>query len=74
MYTIKIRKVGNSLGATFPKEVLAKLNVGEGDDLYITETADGVHLSPYNPEFAAAMEAFEVVRKQYRDAFRELAK
>ena len=31
MVRVKIRRVGNSLGATFPKELLDALNVEEGD-------------------------------------------
>lgn len=74
MVTLKVRKIGNSLGATFPQDVLNRLNVSEGDNLYITETPDGVQITPYDPDFEAAMDAFEVTRKKYRNAFRELAK
>jgi putative addiction module antidote len=39
---LKIRKIGNSLGASIPKEILERMNVGEGDSLYITQTPDGI--------------------------------
>jgi putative addiction module antidote len=74
MYAVKIRKVGNSLGATLPREVLAMLNVKEGDMVYITQTESGVQLTPYDPAFEATMAAFEATRKNYRNALRELAK
>lgn len=74
MYTLKIRRVGNSLGTTLPKEVLQKLRVGEGDSVFVTETADGVHLTAYNPDFEKAMEAYRKVSTKYRNALRELAK
>jgi len=73
-YTLKVRKIGNSLGAVFPKELLQKLNIQEGDKIYLTETTDGVRITPYDPEFEAAMQAFEKTRKNYRNALRELAK
>ena len=73
MHTLKIRRIGNSLGATFPKEVLQKLNVGEGDSVFITETANGVQITPYDPDFEAAMQAFTETRKNYRNALHELA-
>lgn len=73
MDTLKIRKVGNSLGATFPKEIVSKLNLAEGDTLFVTETHDGICLTPYDPDFEAAMQAFEITRKKYRNALRELA-
>lgn len=74
MNTTKIRRVGNSLGATLPKPVLERLRVGEGDMLYLTETPEGVLLTPYQENFARAMLAFEKTRKKYRNALRQLAK
>jgi len=74
MFKIKVRKIGNSLGAILPGEVAARLRVREGDHLSVTETADGIELSPYDPDFEAAMSAFEQGRKRYRNALRRLAK
>lgn len=54
---LKLRKIGNSLGASFLKEVLDKLQVREGDILYVTETPDGVQWTAYDPEFEQIMEA-----------------
>ncbi|MCZ8189462.1 MAG: AbrB/MazE/SpoVT family DNA-binding domain-containing protein [Microcystis aeruginosa] len=71
---LKICKIGNSLGASFPKEVLDKLQVGEGDTIYVTETPDGVQLTTYDPEFEQIMEAASQVTRRYRNALRELAK
>ncbi|ARI79607.1 MULTISPECIES: AbrB/MazE/SpoVT family DNA-binding domain-containing protein [Microcystis] len=71
---LKICKIGNSLGASFPKEVLDKLQVGEGDTIYVTETPDGVQLTTYDPEFEQIMEAASQVTRRYRSALRELAK
>ena len=74
MNTTKVRRVGNSLGATLPKPVLERLRVGEGDLLYLTETPEGFLLTPYEENFGRAMQAFEKTRKKYRNALRELAK
>ena len=74
MKAIKIRRIGNSLGATLPKPVLDRLKVAEGDSLFLTETKDGFQLTPYDESFARAMKAFERTRKRYRNAFRELSK
>lgn len=74
MYKLKIRKVGNSAGVTFPKEALARLNVKEGDTLILTKTPDGYVVTPYDETFEAGMKAFERTRKKYRNALRELAK
>jgi putative addiction module antidote len=71
---LKLRKIGNSLGATFPKEILEKLQVEEGDTIYVTQTPDGVQLTAYDPEFEEVMQAAEDVSRRYRNALRELAK
>jgi antitoxin component of MazEF toxin-antitoxin module len=59
MYTLKIRKIGNSLGVTLPKEALQKLRVQEGDSVFVTETP---------------MEAYRKVSTKYRNALHELGK
>ena len=74
MFKVKVRKIGNSLGAILPIEVAARLRVKEGDSLSVTETPDGIELSPYDPDFEAAMEAFERGSVRYRNAMRRLAK
>jgi putative addiction module antidote len=72
--TIKLRKIGNSLGLILPKEVTDQLHVGEGDTLHLVTDADGAHLTPYDPDFESAMEAFEETRRNFRNALRALAK
>lgn len=71
---LRLRKIGNSVGIVLPKEVLAHLNVSEGDTLTLTEAQDGVRLSAGNPEFAQKMALFESLSRRYRNALRELAK
>ena len=73
MYELKIHKVGDSLGITIPKEVLQKLEVGEGDSIFVTETTDGVQITAKDPEFEKAMEVYRKVSSKYRNALRELA-
>jgi putative addiction module antidote len=72
--TLKLTAMGNSVGAVFSKEVLAKLNVGKGDTLFLTESPDGFRLTPYNPDFEAQMKAARAIMKKRRNALRELAK
>lgn len=74
MVALKLAKVGNSVGTVIPKEVLARLKVGQGDTLYLTETPDGYRLTPYDPEFEAQMETARAIMKRRRNALRELAK
>jgi putative addiction module antidote len=72
-YKVKVTTVGNSTGIVLPKELLTKLNIEKGDTLYVTETPDGVQLTPYEEEFARTMDVAESIMRRYRDALRQLA-
>jgi putative addiction module antidote len=74
MTTIKLTKIGNSVGAVLPKDVLTRLHVGIGDVIYLTESRDGVRITPYNPHFKRQMEIAEGVMKKRRTVLREFAK
>jgi len=71
---IKLIKVGTSTGAIFPKEMLARLNVHQGDTLFTVETPDGVLLTPYDPEVEKQLKAGRELMREYRDTFRALAR
>lgn len=71
---LKITKIGNSAGIVLPKDVLARLRVGPGDTLYLTEAPDGVRLTATDPDFAAKMAVAERVMREDRDILRALAK
>jgi putative addiction module antidote len=72
--SLKVRKIGNSLGVVLPKEALSHLHVKEGDSLTLTEAQDGVRLTAADPTFTETMEVFESLSRRYRNALRELAK
>lgn len=74
MLARKVSKVGNSLGITLPKEAIAHLKVGEGDTLYLVETAKGYEITAYDEAFAEQIEAAERFMQRNRNALRELAK
>lgn len=71
--TLKIRRVGNSLGAVFPKELLDELHVAEGDEVRVVRRGADLVLTAAAPELDAALAAFEVGRRQYRNTLRRLA-
>ena len=74
MVALKLRKVGNSVGATFPQEALAALQVSEGDTLYLTPAPGGYRVTPYDPQFEKQMTLAREIMKQDRNLLRELAK
>lgn len=75
MSALRLTQIGNSVGVILPKEMLAKLNVGKGDTLYVSEAAAGGYLlSPYDADFAQQMEVARRIMKKRRSVLRELAK
>ena len=71
---LKITKIGNSAGIVLPKEVLARLRVGPGDTLHLSEAPDGVRLTAADPEFQKQMEVAERIMRRDRNVLRALAK
>ncbi len=71
---VKLRRIGNSVGITLPKEELARLQVREGDELYVTTDSQGLHLQPHDPLFEKKMALFERTNRRFRNALKELAK
>ena len=74
-HVVQIRKIGDSLGFILPKDLLARLDLKEGDKMHVVEqTERGVKLSPYDPKHAKVMGIARQVMDEYKDTFRELAK
>jgi len=72
---LKLIPIGNSTGVVFPKEMLARLRVDRGDQLYVTEAPDGsFRVSAYDPEFVRQMEIAEGIMRKDREILRALAK
>lgn len=74
MSALKLTQIGNSVGVILPKEILARLKLGKGDVVYLTENPDGITLSPYQPGFDEQVQAGGEFMREYRDTFRALAK
>ncbi len=71
---LTVRKIGNSYGVILGKDALAELGVEEGDALFVVRTQDGIRLTPYDPDFAEAMEAGRDYMRRHRNALAELAR
>jgi len=71
---LKVVQVGNSLGATFSKDLATRLKIEKGDTLFVTEAPGGYLLTPYDPEFEAQMTLARKIMKKRRNALRELAR
>jgi putative addiction module antidote len=74
MVSLKLMQIGNSVGFVLPKEAVARLKVEKGDSVFLTESPDGYHLSPYDPDFEKQMQAAERIMKKRRNVLRALAR
>jgi putative addiction module antidote len=70
----KIRKIGNSLGVTLPKQLIDDLHLKDGDTLTIEKKGGNVELKPIDPEFEEWAEAYRQANIDYKDVLKELAK
>ena len=74
MFQTKIRKVGNSSVVTISAEMLAALDVKDGDTVYVTRSDDnGLKIQAHDPELLAAMAAAEEVMDENRTLLQALA-
>jgi hypothetical protein len=74
MTALKLTQIGNSVGVILPKELLAKLKLEKGDSVFVTESANGVNLSPYDPTLEEELALGREFMREYRDTFHQLAK
>jgi putative addiction module antidote len=74
MTALKLTRIGNSVGVILPKEVLARLKLGQGDTVFVTEAANGVTLTPYDPALDEQLKLGREFMREYRDTFHQLAK
>ena len=74
MNTLKVTQIGNSLGVILPKEILTRLKLERGDAVHVTESPDGITLTPYDPALDEQVELGREFMREYRDTFRQLAK
>ena len=74
MTALKLTQIGNSVGVILPKDVLARLKLEKGDMVFVTDAADGVRLTPYDPALDEELKAGREFMREYRDTFHQLAK
>lgn len=74
MHTLKLAQIGNSVGLVLPKEVLARLKLEKGDTVFLTDSPEGLCITPYDPSLAEQIEAGRDFMREFRDTFHQLAK
>lgn len=74
MHKLKLTAVGTSTGTVIPKDMLARLRVKKGDQLFAVETPSGYLLTPYDPKIEEQLKLGREFMADYRETFRALAK
>lgn len=74
MHALKLTQIGNSVGVILPKEILARLKLEKGDTVFLTDSPEGLRITPYDPSIAEQIDAGRDFMREFRDTFHELAK
>lgn len=73
--SMKVRRIGNSLGVILPRELLTALDVDEGDTVDLVQTEDGrIELSAVDRDADDLMQMAEDIMAENRAVLRALAK
>ena len=70
--SVKIRRIGNSLGVTLSEHV-RDMGLKEGDTVFVVKTPNGIELTPFDPDFAEAVEAARDFMRAHPNAMKRLA-
>ncbi|MBU2583380.1 MAG: AbrB/MazE/SpoVT family DNA-binding domain-containing protein [Alphaproteobacteria bacterium] len=72
---LQLKKIGNSTGLILPKELLARLNLEQGDEVIVSEGPEGFSVTRSTDEtMEMGLEIARKAMKTYRNALKELAK
>ncbi len=72
--TLTLRKIADAYGVILDRDLVDRLGLKEGDPLFIVRTPHGIALTPFDPEFAEAVEAGRDYMRRHRNAMGALAK
>ena len=71
--SVKVRKVGASLGIVLPKELLAELGLGEGDTVYQVRKPGGILLTAHDPKTLQVLDNTQDFMRRHAGAMKKLA-
>ncbi len=71
---VEIVAVGeDACGIGLPESFLQRHNLRVGDDLWLTETPNGIAISAFNPDDTEEMKVIQRVMRENRDVLKLLA-
>jgi putative addiction module antidote len=73
MAVLKVKLSGDSTVVVIPPEMLDRLKVSAGDDLFAVETPIGYVLVPHDPDLKEELRLGREFMNKYRETFKALA-
>ena len=70
---LKLVSIGSSVGVILPKNAIKRLHLKKGDKVFMSETPNGIELTPFDPEVATQMQLAEDIMRENRNVLRKLA-
>ena len=71
---ITLKKIGGSVGAILPKDMLDRQHLQADDQVFVVETPQGILLTAVDPATTEALAAYAILAKENRAAMAALAK
>jgi len=71
--TAKITKVGNSSALILPKEIMTRFNLNQGDTVNLTESHDGLTITPYDEKKSRQLDMARDIMRKNRNMLKKLA-
>ena len=72
--TITLKRIGGSVGAILPKDMLVRQHLEANDEVFAIDTPQGILLTAVDPATTAALDAYMSVAAENRAAMAALAK
>ena len=71
---LEIKIIGSQAALILPEELLARLGLGGGDSVLVTEGARSFTVAPFDPNHDEVMAIAHKAMVEYRETFEALAK
>jgi putative addiction module antidote len=72
MKTVKVRKIGNSLGVIIPAEQLKMLGAEEGSELLLTRDGNGLKVRRVTPMLSRTLNIIDKVAEKHKEVIAEI--
>jgi len=72
MHPIKLIRIGDAIGVVLPREALARLKRGSGDIVFLSESRQGLTLTPHRPAVQSQLDGGREFVGAYRTTLRAL--